>query len=242
MVLANPMEDRSDGDKGEKGRSELFITSGNPTMALEGTEEVFDAVPMSIEPLVKGTLFDPSAQRSQAGKDVSFVECNPQWVGIITLVPDQGRTSGRVDLFDQLWSGNGVGDVAGTEDESYWFGVAVDNRVDLRSEPTPARTHRLQCLTTRRIGPASMDAYVGGINAEQPAVRAPVQALEDDLPRAVITPLREVSVDGAPRYLARQVSPRAASSQHVKQRDHHLLKVRWRPAARPLPFMEFTRL
>jgi hypothetical protein len=42
--------------------------------------------------------------------------------------------------------------------------------------------------------------------------------------------------------LTRQIPPRAASSQDVKQRDHHLLKVHWRPAARPLPLMEFTRL
>lgn len=203
MGLAYPMEDGSDGNKGEKGRSELLITSGNATVGLESTEEVFDAVPMSIEALVKGTLFDPSAQRSQAGKDFSFVERNSQWIGIITLVPDESRTSGRVDLGDQLRGSNGVADVTRTEDESYRFGVAIDNRVDLRSEPTPARAHRLQCLPTRGIGSASMDPYVGGIDAEQPAVHALVQALEDSVPRAVIAPLGEVSVDGAPRYLAR---------------------------------------
>ncbi len=70
MGLAYPMEDGSDGNKGEKGRSELLITSGNATVGLESTEEVFDAVPMSIEALVKGTLFDPSAQRSSGRADL----------------------------------------------------------------------------------------------------------------------------------------------------------------------------
>src|SRR5688572_3996181 len=115
MELANPMKDRSDVDKGEERVGELVITGGHTAMFLERTEEVLNAMAMPIVPFVEWTCFVAPGGCGQAREDAQFIQLNAERIGVISLIAEHGRTSGRIDLLEQLRSLERIGQVAGTE-------------------------------------------------------------------------------------------------------------------------------
>jgi hypothetical protein len=88
--------------------------------------------------------------------------------------------------------------------------------MNLSRESATAWSHGLGMLPASGIGGALVDSHISRINAVESARGALVQALEEALPEALLTPVRKVSIDGPPMAaFTRQIPPRATRPEYV---------------------------
>ena len=210
------MEDRSEGNKGRKGRGEFVVAGGDVAVALKGTEEVFDTVSLAIVAAMEGTGFDPLVADGQAREDILFDPQEPERIRVVALVRQHRGAAESADVPDQRRGHGDIGHIACAEQPSQWPSAPVDQGMNLGRESAAAWSHGLGMLPAAGIGGALADSHISRVNAVEPPRGALVQALEEALPKALITPTRKVSIDRSPMAACTwQIPPRATRPEHV---------------------------
>lgn len=243
MVSFYPMKNGAERDERGEGSSELIVTCRNAPMTFERAEEVFDVMPVPIEPAVEVAMLLAGGVECQTREDMVLDQQAAQGVGVIAFVGDQRAAICGAQIGDQRRSHRDIRHVARAQEQLERAPVSIDQGMDLRGQPSAADADGLGGLAAGRIQTTVVNADIAGINETQSSFGLFGQGLQKTSPQTHLTPPRKVSVNGAPRHFrAGQVTPRATRTQHIEQRRHARLQFAARSAFATPPFPVFTRL
>lgn len=161
---------------------EFFVAGGDTAEGLEAGEEVFDAVALAIEMLVKGRFFRPAGVYGYDGDAALLVHISTDGVAVVALVHDDLGAGPQVCAQERQALVE-VRDIGPGKDEAQGITQRIAGEMDLRRETGLRASHRLRELTTRRTGTVGVDPHGGAVDHQVLIVpRRFTQAGVDRLP------------------------------------------------------------
>lgn len=228
VILSDPVEHRCDEEEPFEGVLGFFVSRCETSVAFDSGEVVFDPVPLSVISGMAGrsgfctSPFWDGGGVSREGERVA------EGVAIVPLIGDD---DGVLDTGDKLWGCGDIVGVTGGDDKFYRPSVEVDQRVDLGVPTTAACPNPLAASEGERWRPVLVNADVGTIDEAKLTFGTSRHRTEKPRPEPFLAELPKASITGLPRAeTARQVAPRVAAAQDVKDPFEDLPQLARRPS------------
>jgi len=225
--MKEPIDDGGKLNKAQKGVSEFVVTGANAALGFDPTKEVFNPMPSSVVTAMEPTRMAPAAFGRDAATGVLLVQPEPKdvrveaFVGHDPTVAHPGEQGQDRMLVMLLARGQ-------TDPDRSASGIHDRRQFGVQSTFGPA--HRLGRLSSRRIGPVLMQLDVRAVQVTQFTLRVDREQCEHLGKQPGVAPSSITSVNRTPRAKAgRQIPPRHAGSQHIKDGAEHKAVILGRP-------------
>lgn len=198
---------------------EFFVAGGDAAESLELGEEVFDAVTLAIEVLVKGRFLRSAGVHGYDGDAAELVHISADGVAVVALVhDDEGR--GLEPRLEQWLALIEVRDVGPGENEAQGIAERIAGQMNLGREAGLGTSHGVSELTTNRSGSVLVHSSTGAVDHQILVIAMEgADGGEQSLPQSVADGASEVGIYALPSTeAAGQITPRRSGAQDPKDR------------------------